>query len=339
MQPENHTHAPKPFGLLPYDLQRHIMTKFLDTRDRKQYAIDLLHTNFLKDNLKLLPPEVIVKLFVNSIYNKCNNDLCNQSVSMFHISTPANRKKHNMVNMTGPISQYLQCWLDTIYYGFSTSLEQCDQSPVYSFNVMCPEIMTYVPTEGHERLTTNIQTDDFIKFIRIFVCLGERLPKTEPIRQKYTIPISRISRHKCDKVWIEKRNHILYDFVVVLKYLGNKYRNYKNELKVTNNLIKIQNKQDKIAAKEQAKLDKAVAKEQAKLDKAALKEQAKLDKLATIEKAKHAKAAAREQSKQDKASAKEQAKLDKIVKIKELNDMIRSERETKLFLKHVTKYK
>ena len=70
-----------------------------------------------------------------------------------------------------------------------------------------------------------------------------------------------------------------------------------------------------------------------------MKEQAKLDKLATIEKAKHAKAAAREQSKQDKASAKEQAKLDKIVKIKELNDMIRSEIETKLFLKHVTKYK
>ena len=306
MQNKYLTQGQKPFGLLPYDLQRHIMTKFLDTSDRKQYAIDLLHTNFLKDNLKLLPQEVIVKLFVNSIYNKCNNDLYNQSVSMFHISTPANRKKNNMVTMTGPISQYLQCWLDTIYYGFSTSLEQRNQSPVYSFNVMCPEIMTYVPTEGHECLTSNIQIDDFIKFIRIFVCLGERLPKAEPIRQKYTIPISRVSRHKCDKVWIEKRNNILYDFVVVLKYLGNKYRNYKNEIKVTNNLIKIQNKQDKVAAKEQAKLNKVAAKEQAKLDKAA---------------------------------AKEQVKLDKLSQQRELNDMKTNERETKQFLKRVTKHK
>ena len=328
MQNKYQTQGQKPFGLLPYDLQRHIMTKFLDTSDRKQYAIDLLHTNFLKDNLKLLPQEVIVKLFVNSIYNKCNNDLYNQSVSMFHISTPANRKKNNMVTMTGPISQYLQCWLDTIYYGFSTSLEQCNQSPVYSFNVMCPEIMTYVPTEGHECLTSNIQIDDFIKFIRIFVCLGERLPKAEPIRQKYTIPISRVSRHKCDKVWIEKRNNILYDFVVVLKYLGNKYRNYKNEIKVTNNLIKIQNKQDKVAAKEQAKLNKVAAKEQAKLNKVAAKEQAKLDK-----------AAAKEQIKLDKAAAKEQVKLDKLSQQRELNDMKTNERETKQFLKSVTKYK
>lgn len=318
----------KPFGLLPYDLQRHIMTQFLDTSDRKQYAIDLLHTNFLKDNLKLLPQEVIVKLFVNSIYNKCHSDLYNQSVSMFHIDTPANRKKNNMVTMTGPISQYLQCWLDTIYYGFSTSMDHGNPAPVYSFNVMCPEFMTYVPTEGHECLTSNIQIDDFIKFIRIFVCLGERLPKAEPIRQKYTIPISRVSRHKCDKVWIEKRNNILYDFVVVLKYLGNKYRNYKNELKITNGLIKIQNKQDKAAEREKAKLDKAAMKEQAKLDKATAKEKAKLDKLATIEKAKL-----------DKATAKEQAKLDKLIQKRELNDMKNNEREIKQFLKRVTKHK
>ena len=307
MQPENHEDAPKPFGVLPYDLQRHIMTKFLDTSDRKQYAIDLLHTNFLKDNLKLLPEEVVVKLFVNSIYNKCYPNICYQNVCMFHIDTAANRKRNNLVTMTGPISQYLQCWLDTIYYGFSTAMIDVGfQSPLYSINVMYPDCMIYVPCQGHERLTSRIPIDDFVKFIRIFVCLGERLPQIQPIRENCAIPISRISRHKCDKAWIEKRNNILYDFVVVLKYLSNKYRNYKSDLKITNDLIKIQNKLDKAAAKEQAKLDKVAAKEQAKLDKAA---------------------------------AKEQAKLDKLSQQRELNDMKTNERETKLFLKHVTKHK
>ena len=60
MQPTNQQYVQKPFGRLPYDLQRHIMTKFLDKDDRKQYAIDLLYTDWLKFNLKLLKYQIIL---------------------------------------------------------------------------------------------------------------------------------------------------------------------------------------------------------------------------------------------------------------------------------------
>jgi len=314
MQPTNQQYVQKPFGRLPYDLQRHIMTKFLDKDDRKQYAIDLLYTDWLKFNLKLLPQSVIVKLFINSIYNKCHRDLYNQSGSAIQVGTKSNHRRKVAITMPGPISQYLQYWLDTIYYGFSTSSELENKKPIYSFDVIHPELITYTPTEGHDRLTTNIQIDDFVRFIHMFVHLGDPIPQDQTI---YTHTIPSISRQKCNKVWIEKRNTILYEFTVILQYLANKYRNYTHDLKIANNIVKEKAKLDQVAAKEKARLDKVAAKEKATLDKAAEREKAKLDKIASIEKLKL-----------DKAAIREQAKLDKIVQKRELNSMKFHERET-----------
>ena len=301
MQLENQISGPKPFGRLPYDLQRHIMTKFLDASDRKQYAIDLLYTDGFKSNLKLLPQSVIVKLFVNSIYNKCHRDLYNQSASAIQVGTKSNRRRNVAITMPGPISQYLQYWLDTIYYGFSTSSELENKKPIYSFDVIRPELITYIPIEGHHQLTSNIQIDDFVRFIHMFVHLGDPIPQNQTI---HTIPS--ISRQKCNKAWIEKRNTILYEFTVILQYLANKYRNYNHDLKIANNIVKDQTKRDKVAAKEKARLDKA-----------GVKDQAKREKIASIEKLKL-----------DKAATREQAKLDKIVQKRELNSMKFHERET-----------
>ena len=61
---------------LPYDLQRHITTKFLSKQERTGYAIMKLYStrgkHEIKQRIAALPADTRVTLFVNGIYKKFN---------------------------------------------------------------------------------------------------------------------------------------------------------------------------------------------------------------------------------------------------------------------------
>ena len=242
---------------LPYDLQRHITTKFLSKQERKQYVIDKLNSargkDELKRNLTLLPPDTRTKLFINGIYNKFNKLVENSYVNV-----------HGGITMPRYIHQIVRVSLDTVYYGFhlacsgNPNLRRAQKTPSFT---MCLSNtsdmgMKYCPIEGHSELTDNIHVTDFTKLIRT------------------------LSNLRCtSKKFTEERDQIIYDFAVIVQMLATKYTKLND-----------QEKKDKLAAKEKAKADKLAAKEKAKTDKLAAKEKAQKDKLAANEQAKLKKA-------------------------------------------------
>ena len=272
---------------LPYDLQRHITTKFLNKTERRQYSIDLLYTDFLQNNLKALPKTVLVKLFVNGIYNKCSRELLNSGASWFQIGSHGRRDHISSITTLGPIQQYLKCWLDTIYYGFSTSeiishTGDASNRPAYAMrhtSIGFSSTMQYVPTKGHSELTTNIHITDLVRFIHMFIHLGERA-----MVGPHSLVHVNITRPKLNKQWIGLRNDILYDFSVVLKFLGDKYCNIRNKTIIQNKLLKeraLISRKEAILAKQQAVQVKKLAKQQAVESRKLVKEEAvKAKKLA-----------------------------------------------------------
>jgi hypothetical protein len=280
---------------LPYDLQRHITTKFLSKQERKQYVIDKLNSargkDELKRNLTLLPPDTRTKLFINGIYNKFNKLVENSYI-----------KVHGGIIMPRYIHQIVRVSLDTIYYGFhlacsgNPNLRRAQKTPSFT---MClnntSDSMKYCPIEGHSELTDNIYVTDFTKLIRT------------------------LSNLRCtSKKFTEGRDQIIYDFAVIVQMLATKYTKLKQ-----------QEETDKLAAKEKAQKDKLAAKEKARKDKLAAKEKARKDKLAAKEKARKDKLAAKEKAQKDKLAAKEQAKLEKANQKRELREMRMQERKVK----------
>jgi len=240
---------------LPYDLQRHITTKYLNKQERIQDAIAKFNSTSGRDefkkNLSLLPPDTRVNLFVNGIYNKFNKLVENTYVIV-----------HGGITMPRYIHQIVRVSLDTIYYGFrlgcsdNPNLRRTQKTPSFT---MCLSNtsdmgMKYCPIEGHSELTDNIHVTDFVKLIRILF----KVLKSP----KFT----------------EERNKILYDFALIVQILATKYTKLKE-----------QKQKDKLAAKEKAQTDKLAAKEKAQTDKLAAKEKAQKDKLAAKEKAKQEK--------------------------------------------------
>jgi len=294
---------------MPYDLQRHITTKFLNKKERRQYSIDLLYTDFLQNNLKALPKTVLVKLFVNGIYNKCSRELLNSGASWFQIGSQGRRDHISSITTLGPIQQYLKCWLDTIYYGFSTSepishTGDASNRPAYAMSMRAPtstcfsSTMQYVPTKGHSELTTNIHITDLVRFIHMFIHLGERA-----MVGPHSLVDVNIARPKLNKLWIGLRNDILYDFSVILKYLGDKYRNIKKLSIVDAQLLKDR----QIVQKEEAILAKKLAKEEAVRVNQLAKEEAIVAKKLAKEEAIVAKKLAKEETVRVKKLAKEEA--------------------------------
>jgi len=281
---------------LPYDLQRHITTKFLSKQERKQYVIDKLNSargkDELKRNLTLLPPDTRTKLFINGIYNKFNKLVENSYVNV-----------HGGITMPRYIHQIVRVSLDTVYYGFhlacsgNPNLRRAQKTPSFT---MCLSNtsdmgMKYCPIEGHSELTDNIHVTDFTKLIRT------------------------LSNLRCtSKKFTEERDQIIYDFAVIVQMLATKYTKLKD-----------QEKKDKLAAKEKAQKDKLAAKEKAQKDKLAAKEKAQKDKLAAKEKVQKDKLAAKEKAQKDKLAAKEQAKLEKANQKRELREMRMQERKVK----------
>ena len=297
---------------MPYDLQRHITTKFLNKKERRQYSIDLLYTDFLQNNLKALPKTVLVKLFVNGIYNKCSRELLNSGASWFQIGSHGRRDHISSITTLGPIQQYLKCWLDTIYYGFSTSeiishTGDASNRPAYAMRLTSTgfsSTMQYVATKGHSELTSNIHITDLVRFIHMFIHLGERA-----MVGPHSLVDVNIARPKLNKQWIGLRNDILYDFSVVLKFLGDKYCNIRNKTIIQNKLLKeraLISRKEAILAKQQAIEVKKLVKEEAVKAKKLAKEEAIVAKKLAKEEAVKAKKLAKQQAVKAKKLAKQE---------------------------------
>ena len=306
---------------LPYDLQRHITTKFLSKSDRTGYAIMKLYStrgkHEIKQRIAALPADTRVTLFVNGIYKKFNQLIVDHYVTANLFGNKDRRC--DIIKMPSYSHQLLRVTLDTIYYGYHLVRPQANrnskvtnETPTFTFNdeggYLLNMDVKYCPTEGHTELTKNIQVEDFERLIRI---------------------ISNM-KSPCKK-FRDERTKIMLDFSLILEYLATKYTN-----------IKIQENKDKLAAKEKAKTDKLVAKEKAIQDKLVAKEKAIQDKLVAKEKAKTDKLVAKEKAKTDKLVAKEKAiqyklaaKQDKLNQKRELLEMRIQEREMKKLRKNI----
>ena len=288
---------------LPYDLQRHITTKFLSKQERHQYFVDKFNSTSgreeFKKNISSLPPDTRVKLFVNGIYNKFNN-LINTYLRPIDMSQLTMPRCGQIIQIRSYSYQIIRINLDTIYYGYHLARSKSNETPSFTMNgsnLYLQNIdIKYCPTEGHTELTEDIRVEDFELVTRI---LFNRLKSPS---KKFT----------------EARNKIIYDFALIVEILATKYTKLKEQAK-----------KDKLAAKEKAKNDRLAAKEKAKNDRLAAKEKAQKDKLAAKEKAQKDKLAAKEKAQKDKLVAKEQSKLEKANQKKELCEMRIQEREMK----------
>jgi len=317
----------------PFDMRWYI-GKFINI---DQDIMDYITTpSFLEYNLKALPQPTLIKLFIRAIYYKFKSSTF--TPTGFGTGKSKHGSKHSKLNnnanseVDSPILQFITINLDTIYYGFRNKSGVDQDTPKYTHNVNTEYYynntsysLKYVPTENHNSLTNHIYVDDFARLIRRFSHLGE---KTTTYYNGY--------KHVVKKGIATWRYKILYEFGVILKFLGNKYRKINNQLKQVkiqekNQLLwrKQQAKQQKIQAKEQAKQQKIQEKEQAKQQKLQEKELAKQQKIRAKEQAKQQKIQEKEQAKQQKIQEKEQAKQQKLQE-KELDKKERAENKMKL---------
>ena len=288
---------------LPHDLQRHIMTKFISTAERRDYSIYTMYADQFKENLKVLPQSVLVKLFVNGIYNKCQPLLGGDEYTM-RTGSGTRKDRIRRETLIGPFTQHLQVWLDTLYYGFRLrSGNEGDQAgcyPSYAINVRDPNPnkLTFIPTEGHCELTDHIHVDDFVRFIHMFIHLGEPPNKIRNMNNRHMMPL------KSKKYKLVARDCIMYDLSVIVKFLADKYRHIRREYAINVQLLK----QQLIVSREATKQTKLAQREAAKQTKLAQREAAKQTKLAQREAAKTARNAERKQTQIIKNKEKEQEK-------------------------------
>ena len=274
----------------PMDMRRYI-GKFVDKNKIFTTFSRLNSDSFLEYHLKELPQPTLVKLFVNALYNKLR--YFDEKRIRFGIGHSGKDSKHlfNYCEFPSPLQQFIKINLDSIYYGYTISgfthhNHYTAPLPQYVFKTYKFKefTMQYVPIEGHETLTDNIPINQFTKLVRLFSRLGIQ----DNFRSNY------YAKYNLTKEKMKKINKILYDFTVLLQFLGNKYRKINRE------------------NRENAKKEKLEAKEKAKKDKLAAKEKAKKDKLEAKEKAKKDQLEAKEKAKKDKLEAKKKAKKNKL---------------------------
>ena len=298
---------------LPYDLQRHITTKYLNKQERIQDAITKFNSTSGRDefkkNLSSLPSDTRVKLFVNGIYNKFNNLIHTYSFTK-DLSRMVNPRCGQMIHIRTYIYQVIRINLDTIYYGYHLAGSNRNETPSFTMNgndrLLQDIDIKYCPTEGHSELTEDITVVDFEMLTRILF-KSLRAP---------------------NKKFNDERNKILYDFALIVQILATKYTKLKEQKQKDQLAAKEKAQTDKLAAKEKAQKDKLAAKEKAQKDKLAAKEKAQKDKLAAKEKAQKDKLAAKEKAQKDKLTAKEKAQTDKLAaKEKAKQEKINQKRE------------
>ena len=153
---------------LPYDLQRHITTKFLNKQERHQYFVDRFNSTSgreeFKKNISSLPPDTRVKLFVNGIYNKFNH-LINTYLRPINMSQLAMPRCGQVIQIRSYCYQIIRINLDTIYYGYHLARSKSNETPSFTMNgsnLYLQNIdIKYCPTEGHTELTEDICVEDF----------------------------------------------------------------------------------------------------------------------------------------------------------------------------------
>jgi hypothetical protein len=277
---------------MPYDLQRHITTKYLTKQERNQYVIDKFNSALglaeFKKNLSSLPPDTRVNLFVNGIYNKFNNLLTHLgSKDMSQLAYP---RCGQIIRICSYTYQIIRINLDTIYYGYHLAGSNHNETPSFTMNSGSDRYLQdinirYCPTEGHSELTQDIRVEDFEMVTRI---LFKRLKSP-------------------NKKFTEERNKILYEFALIVQVLATKYTKLKEQAVNERKLAKQQAVEAKNRAKQQAVVAKKLAKEQAVVAKKLAKEQAVKSKKLAKEEAIVAKKLAKEQAVESRNRAKQQA--------------------------------
>ena len=277
---------------MPYDLQRHITTKYLTKQERNQYAIDKFNSALglaeFKKNLSSLPPDTRVNLFVNGIYNKFNNLLTH--LGSKDMSQLAHPRCGQIIRICSYTYQIIRINLDTIYYGYHLAGSNHNETPSFTMNSGSDRYLQdinirYCPTEGHSELTQDIRVEDFEMVTRI---LFKRLKSP-------------------NKKFTEERNKILYEFALIVQVLATKYTKLNEEAVKAKKLAKQQAVESMKLVKEQAVVAKKLVKQQAVVAKKLAKEQAVKSKKLAKEEAIVAKKLAKEQAVESRNRAKQQA--------------------------------
>ncbi len=290
---------------MPYDLQRHITTKYLTKQERNQYVIDKFNSALglaeFKKNLSSLPPDTRVNLFVNGIYNKFNNLLTHfGSKDMSQLAHP---RCGQIIRICSYTYQIIRINLDTIYYGYHLAGSNHNETPSFTMNSGSDRYLQdinirYCPTEGHSELTQDIRVEDFEMVTRI---LFKRLKSP-------------------NKKFTEERNKILYEFALIVQVLATKYTKLNEEAVKAKKLAKQQAVESRKLTKQQAVEVKKLAKQQAVESRKLVKEEAvkakKLAKQQAVESRKLVKQQAiesRKLAKEEAVKAKKLAKEEAIV--------------------------
>ena len=285
---------------MPYDLQRHITTKYLTKQERNQYVIDKFNSALglaeFKKNLSSLPPDTRVNLFVNGIYNKFNNLLTHfGSKDMSQLAHP---RCGQIIRICSYTYQIIRINLDTIYYGYHLAGSNHNETPSFTMNSGSDRYLQdinirYCPTEGHSELTQDIRVEDFEMVTRI---LFKRLKSP-------------------NKKFTEERNKILYEFALIVQVLATKYTKLNEEAVKAKKLAKQQAVESRKLTKQQAVEVKKLAKQQAVESRKLVKEEAvKAKKLAKQQAVESRKLVKQEAVKAKKLAKEEAVKAKKLAK-------------------------
>ena len=285
---------------MPYDLQRHITTKYLTKQERNQYVIDKFNSALglaeFKKNLSSLPPDTRVNLFVNGIYNKFNNLLTHfGSKDMSQLAHP---RCGQIIRICSYTYQIIRINLDTIYYGYHLAGSNHNETPSFTMNSGSDRYLQdinirYCPTEGHSELTQDIRVEDFEMVTRI---LFKRLKSP-------------------NKKFTEERNKILYEFALIVQVLATKYTKLNEEAVKAKKLAKQQAVESRKLTKQQAVEVKKLAKQQAVESRKLVKEEAvKAKKLAKQQAVESRKLVKEEAVKAKKLAKEEAVKAKKLAK-------------------------
>ena len=277
---------------MPYDLQRHITTKYLTKQERNQYVIDKFNSALglaeFKKNLSSLPPDTRVNLFVNGIYNKFNNLLTHfGSKDMSQLAHP---RCGQIIRICSYTYQIIRINLDTIYYGYHLAGSNHNETPSFTMNSGSDRYLQdinirYCPTEGHSDLTQDIRVEDFEMVTRI---LFKRLKSP-------------------NKKFTEERNKILYEFALIVQVLATKYTKLNEEAVKAKKLAKQQAVESRKLTKQQAVEVKKLAKQQAVESRKLVKEEAVKAKKLAKQQAVESRKLVKEEAVKAKKLAKEEA--------------------------------
>ena len=174
-------------------------------REQKKYLAFFEH----------IPDEMVVKLFINGLYDKLRGCIRPAPDRTYVVGNHGRGKRTSCTTIAdSSLTTHLSLLLDTIYYGFSLS-PNATERPTYHFSQISDGSLSpvFIPTPGHDTLTKHINPSDLLLFVINLSCLGNKFNK--PLSgPKLTASMS----------FIQARDKIIYEFLVLVQYIGFKYR-------------------------------------------------------------------------------------------------------------------